>query len=554
MTGGMAAIGAPIDFEIVGTWQGQTSNLDFGPFDQAAIARSMRRTTSIVFDSRARRLGIARQGTAAYADGGPGGAGNYGLLGVLAPLYPERLGDRAFTEAHGLRFAYIGGSMARGIASTDLVIALATMGGLGMYGAAGMPIGEVEAAIGRMRAALDPRDLPWGCNLIHSPGEAGLEDALVDLYLAAGVRRVEASAFMALTKAIVRYACTGLVSGQDGVVQRARHVFAKVSREEVARLFMSPAPAAMLEALVAEGELTAEEALLARRVPLAEQIIVESDSGGHTDNRPLGSLFPVVTRLRDRLSAEFDYAGPIHVGAAGGLGTPEAVAAAFALGAAFVVLGSVHQAAIESGIGADARMMLAEAGPADVAMTASADMFEMGVTVQVLSRGTMMPMRGNWLYRLYRSHGAIEEIAPAERARLEQTVFGMPLADVWERTKRFFAARDPAQIERAARDPKHRMALIFRWYLGNSSRWPIIGEQQRRTDYQIWCGPAMGAFNRWVAGSFLEQPENRRVWQIALNLLQGAASVTRGLQLRGYGLNVPGHALAYRPYPLELAD
>jgi PfaD family protein len=540
---------APNDFNFVQPWHGQAANVDFGPFDQAALARSMRQSASIVFDPRTRRVGIASQGSANQV-----GGEEFGLLGILPPLYPEWLGDRAFTEAHGLRFAYVGGSMARGIASTDLVIALATMGGLGMYGAAGMAPGDVEAAIGRMRAALEPRGLPWGCNLIHSPGEAGLEDALVDLYLAADVRRVEASAFMALTKPIVRYACTGLTLGSDGVVQRPRHIFGKVSREELARLFMSPAPDAMLQALVSEGKLTAEEASLARRVPLAEQIIVESDSGGHTDNRPLGSLFPVVTRLRDQLSAEFGYARPIHVGAAGGLGTPEAVAAAYALGAAFVVLGSVHQAATESGVSADARAMLAQAGPADVAMTASADMFEMGVTVQVLSRGTMMPMHGNQLYRLYRAHASIEEIAPADRDRLEKTVFRMPLSEVWERTERFFSGREPAQIERAKRDPKHKMALIFRWYLGNSSRWPIVGEQDRRTDYQIWCGPAMGSFNRWTAGSFLEKPENRQVQQIALNLLEGAATITRGLQLRSYGMNIPGQALAYRPTPLELAD
>jgi PfaD family protein len=541
-------MGSSSTFEDVGTWRGQPFELDFGPLDQAAIARSMRRATAIVFDSQARRIGIAPHGDDIE------GGGDHRLLGLLAPLFPEWLGDRAFTELHGLRFAYMGGSMARGIASTDLVIALATMGGLGMYGAAGMDLADVEAAIVRMRAALEPRSLPWGCNLIHSPGEVGLEDALVDLYLRAGVQRVEASAFMALTPAIVRYACSGLTQGQDGTVQRQRWIFAKVSREEVARLFLSPAPAAMLETLVAQGALTREEARLARRVPLAEQIIVEADSGGHTDNRPLGSLFAVVARLRDRLAAEFGYARPIHIGAAGGLGTPEAIASAFALGAAFVVLGSVHQAAVESGLSADARAMLAEAGPADVAMTASADMFEMGVNVQVLSRGTMMPMRGNQLYRLYRAHRTIEELPAVERERLEKTVFRMPLAEVWERTERFFAERDPTQIERARHDPKHRMALIFRWYVGNSSRWPIVGEQDRRADYQIWCGPAMGAFNRWVAGSFLERPENRRVQQIALNLLEGAACVTRGLQLRTYGLNVPGHALAYRPQPLELAD
>jgi len=46
------------------------------------------------------------------------------------------------------------------------------------------------------------------------------------------------------------------------------------------------------------------------------------------------------------------------------------------------------------------------------------------------------------------------------------------------------------------------MALVFRWYLGNGSRWAVEGTPDRVQDYQIWCGPAMGAFNRWVQGSF----------------------------------------------------
>ena len=51
-------------------------------------------------------------------------------------------------------------------------------------------------------------------------------------------------------------------------------------------------------------------------------------------------------------------------------------------------------------------------------------------------------------------------------------------------------------------------------------------------DYQIWCGPAMGAFNDWVRGSFLEPYQNRDAVQIALNLLEGAAVITRAEQLR----------------------
>ncbi len=61
----------------------------------------------------------------------------------------------------------------------------------------------------------------------------------------------------------------------------------------------------------------------------------------------------------------------------------------------------------------------------------------------------------------------------------------------------------------------------------------------------------MGAFNRWVVGSFLEAPENRTVQQIALNLLEGAAHVTRAQQLRTYGLPMAQDALKFDPVVLR---
>ena len=60
-----------------------------------------------------------------------------------------------------------------------------------------------------------------------------------------------------------------------------------------------------------------------------------------------------------------------------------------------------------------------------------------------------------------------------------------------------------------------------------TSRWAIAGIPERRLDYQIWAGPAQGAFNAWAKGSFMEAPEHRDVVQIALNLMEGAAAITR---------------------------
>src|SRR5206468_2701677 len=191
------------------------------------------------------------------------------------------------------------------------------------------------------------------------------------------------------------------------------------------------------------------------------------------------------------------------VGAAGGISTPWAAAAAFAMGAAYVVTGSVNQGCVEAGTSGAVRKMLAEARQADIAMAPAADMFEMGVKVQVLKRGTMFAMRAAKLFEFYRAYDSIEAIPAAERLALEKNLFRAPLEMIWDETRGYFEARDPAQLDRAARDPKHKMALVFRWYLGQSSHWANAGEPTRGVDYQVWCGPAMAAFNEWARGSCL---------------------------------------------------
>jgi PfaD family protein len=185
-------------------------------------------------------------------------------------------------------------------------------------------------------------------------------------------------------------------------------------------------------------------------------------------------------------------------------------------------------------------------------MAPAADMFEMGVKVQVLRRGTMFGVRAAKLYEHYREYESLEAMPSDVRDRLERTVLGESCSAIWNEVAAYFATRSPHELEKAARDSKHRMALIFRWYLGLSSRWAINGDPERRADYQIWCGPAMGAFNRWVRGSHLQAPENRGVVQIALNLLEGAAVITRAHQLRTYGLATEGGIFQYAPRPLSV--
>lgn len=472
-------------------------------------------------------------------------------VGLLPAIYPEWLGSQEFLDTHQVRFPYIVGEMANGIATAQMVIAAVKAGLMGFFGAAGLLPNVIEKNLQIIQAELGTATKAWGSNLIHSPDEPEIEAAAVDLYIKYGIERVSASAYLSLNPNLVYYGSKGLSTDPAGNIIRKNHIIAKLSRPEIAQLFLAPAPQDMLEALVHSGKLSQTEADLAAKIPLAEDITVESDSGGHTDNRPLGALFPSIFNQAQRMREQYGYSQTVRCGAAGGLGTPSSIASAFALGAAFVLTGSVNQAAVESGLSETGRAMLSQANLADVMMAPAADMFELGVKLQVLKRGTLFGARANKLYEVYSKYDSLESIPSAEREKLETQIFLNPLPAIWELTEKFFRERGPDQLARAQQNPKYRMALVFRWYLGLSSRWAIAGESTRQQDYQIWCGPAMGAFNSWVSGSFLEPLAARTVGQIGLNLLEGAAIITRAQQLRAMGFVLPPEAFSYSPRPLS---
>jgi len=471
--------------------------------------------------------------------------GSYPLKAYAPPLPPAGLGSRMFRERYGLRYAYVMGAMANGITSVEMVTAAGKAGMMAFFGAAGMSLAGIEEAIDRIQTALGDR--PYGFNLIHSPHEPDHEAAVVDLYLQRGVRCVSASAYLRLTKPLVRYRVKGLHRDAEGRIVCPNQVVAKVSRVEVARQFFAPPPDKLLNGLLQEGAISEEEARLARRIPMASDLTAEADSGGHTDNRQALTLLPIMMNLRDDITAQQGYDQPIGVGLGGGIATPESAAAAFAMGAAYILTGTINQACRESGSSDLVRQMLAEAQQADVTMAPSADMFEMGVRVQVLKRGTMFALRAQKLYEYYRRYPSWEAIPPADRQMLERDYFKCDFATEWHQTRRFFARRDPRQITRAEEDAHHRLALVFRAYLGKSSKWANAGEPTRQMDYQVWCGPAIGAFNQWTKGSVLEKPENRECVTVAQNLLLGAAVTLRANWIRLQGVALPPGVEKYMP-------
>lgn len=442
------------------------------------------------------------------------------LLFQIPNITAQEFGDPAFKKEYGLKYALYGGAMANGIASADMVIALGKAGFMGSYGAGGVSLETISAEIDKIQAALD--DKPYMINML-SGRNADAEMRLAQVLIDKNVPAVEASAYIIPSEALLYYRLSGIREDANGTVIPARKVIAKVSREEVLEKFVSPPDPTAVAALVKAGLLTETEAKLASRVPVADDITVEADSGGHTDGRPLVSMLPALIALANRVQAKYGYAKKVRVGAGGGIGTGASCLAAFQMGAAYVVTGSVNQACVEAGTSDYVKQVLAQAAMADVTMAPCADMFESGAKVEVIKKGTMYPQNAQKLYEYYTKYPSFDAIPAADRDRVEKRILKDTFANIWQSTKEYFAKIDPSKIAKAEADPKLKMALVFRWYLGNSSRWAVMGEKSRQLDMQIWCGQCMGAFNLWVNGTPLQSVEKRRVAVIAETLMRSCA-------------------------------
>ncbi len=57
----------------------------------------------------------------------------------------------------------------------------------------------------------------------------------------------------------------------------------------------------------------------------------------------------------------------------------------------------------------------------------------------------------------------------------------------------------------------------------------------------------MGSFNDWVRGSYLADPNNRKVVDVANHIMRGAAYLFRIQSLKMQGLQMPATYMQYRP-------
>lgn len=439
------------------------------------------------------------------------------LSAALPPLQPEKIGAASYRKRYNVKYAYASGGMVHGIASRQMIVRMGKAGLMSYLGTGGLSADEVENDIRFIQQELKNGE-PFGINMING----SREEDMATLIIQHDIRNVEASAYMTHSAPLIKIRLKGLRRNPDGTIFSPRRIMAKLSRPEVADIFLSPATANVALELFREGSITAEEMELGKKIPLADDICVEADSGGHTDQGVAWVLVPTIMRMRDAYAKKFGYAQRIHIGAAGGIGTPEAAAAAFILGADFILTGSINQCTIESGTSETVKEMLSQLNIQDTTYAPAGDMFELGARIQVMKKGVFFPVRANKLYELYKQYNSIEEIHPDTKKQIEEKYFRKNFEEIYQEVKTYCP---PAYLELAERNPKQKMAFIFRWYFGHTARLAMQGDKNQSVDFQVHCGPAMGAFNQWVKGTPLENWRNRHVDVIAEKLMQETAAV-----------------------------
>jgi trans-AT polyketide synthase/acyltransferase/oxidoreductase domain-containing protein len=414
----------------------------------------------------------------------------------------ERLGAASFRRDYNVRRAYVAGSMSRGIASKDLVVRMGKAGYLGFFGAGGLAASELEENIRSIKESLRQGE-PFGVSLLCNPESPGFEMAVVELCLKHGVRFVEAAGYVTPSPALIRYRLKAPSSHK---------LLVKVSRPEVAEAFLLPPPERIVAELLRAGLISADEAELAQGVPVADDLCVEAGSDDLGDN---AVLLPAILRQRDEICRRRQYAREVRVGSAGEIGTPAAAAAAFLLGAEFILTGSINQCTVEAGTSGEAKDLLQTAGIQDTEYAPVGDLFELGARSRVLKKGVLFPARANKLQDLWRHHGSWEEIDAPTRAKIERDYFGRSFESVCREV----------QAPGADGDKRHQMALAFRWYFDHSMRLALSGAKDQKANFQVCCGPALGAFNQWVKGTRLETWRRRHVDAVADEIMEGAAEV-----------------------------
>lgn len=193
------------------------------------------------------------------------------------------------------------------------------------------------------------------------------------------------------------------------------------------------------------------------------------------------------------------------------------------MGADFIMTGSINQCTVEAATSGFVKEMLSETEICDTAYAPSETLFEFGTKVQVLKKGTLFPVRANKLFQIYQQYESLSEIDEETKIQLENVYFNKTFDEIYES----IIEKQPNLAQKAERNQKYKMLLLFKWYLQRGCLLALEEEEEQKVNFQVHCGPSLGAFNHWVKGTELESWRNRHVDDIGEKMMNETESLLR---------------------------
>lgn len=436
------------------------------------------------------------------------------------PNLVHALGSQAFKDDYNLKYTYVAGTMCYGTTTHDMVVKMSRAGLLSFLESNGSTLSEVESRIKKVLNQLNTDQDPFGMNLTHDIYNPEHEMKMVDLFLNLGIKTIEATGYLSVTSALVYFRLKGLQQDLSGKVKCRNSLLVKVSKPEVAEVFMQPAPLSIVEDLVKQNLISSQQADWSKQIPLSHDICVEVDNNSDEGNSNSQLLFSTAKHLRDNIQDSKKYAKTIRVGLSGDIGTPESAASAYILGADFILTDALNQCTAEAATSEEVKRLLQGIKVGDLASAPLETSFELGGKLQVLKRGVLFPNRANRLYDLYTTYDSLESIPKHVIEQLEKNYFNQTLAERWEKIKMDYTANGKKSLlDAISKDGKRKMATIFKSYLRDSHQTAVSGDLSNKINFQIHTKPALGAFNQWVKGTNLESWQNRHADDIGIKIM-----------------------------------
>lgn len=388
---------------------------------------------------------------------------------------PKSLGSKAFKKLFSLDYSYIVSGLPSYTHGRGMLQNLSENGMLGFFNLDGLTFEEKEESLN----TLNQHDFNFGVEFSIDDFDEKEDDKLITLLMGQNIKYILVKGCSKITESLRRFKSS-----------KSNLLIAKVSHPD------------QCVSLSSESD------------PIFNAFLIDGSFVSNQDTRSILSLMPSIKNILSQKS--------IFLGVTGDLGTPESLAAAYAMGADFVSTCSINLLSNDVSASDSYKDSIKKVRFQDISLVSSFDGFESGAKIRALNFGTRFVAVSSKIGAWFFEKKSVETLSEGERAYLESKVFTDSLDQTVADANAFFEHRNPSLVEAASSNSRICLAMLIRYYLEMGHLWAIEGDDSKKLDFNIKVGLDLASFNQWRQGTIFEDDDKLSVVQIALNLMMGA--------------------------------